>query len=154
MGPTDANSAGDVHGGTIMKLADEAGALAAMKHSRARVVTVAMDRMTFHVPIHLGALVTFKASVNAAWTTSIEVGVRVETEDVVSGTVRHTNTAYLTYVALGAGGRPVPVAPAEAQTADQRRRMREAQLRRSNRLAEREQMRAHRDRDAATEDGR
>jgi acyl-CoA hydrolase len=80
MGVTDANNRGNIHGGTIMKLADEAAALAAIKHSRQRVVTVGMDRMDFLVPIYVGELVTFRATVNAAWRTSMEVGVRVEAE--------------------------------------------------------------------------
>src|SRR4051812_47899293 len=100
MGLADANSAGFVHGGTIMKLCDEAAGLAAIRHSRCRVVTAAVDRMTFLVPVHVGELVTFKAAVNAVWSTSMEVGVRVEAEDPRSGVVRHTNSAYLTMVAL------------------------------------------------------
>jgi len=93
MGPTDANGTGNIHGGTIMKLTDEAAALAAVKHARTRVVTVGIDRMTFLVPIYVGALVTFKACVNAAWTSSMEVGVRVEAENVLDGTIEHTSTA-------------------------------------------------------------
>jgi acyl-CoA hydrolase len=89
--------------------------------------------------------VTVKATVNAAWRTSMEVGVRVESEDVRSGTVLHTSTAYLTMVALGEDGQPAEVPPLRPQTADQHRRAREAQLRRDNRLAEREQIRAGRD---------
>ena len=85
MGLTDANSAGFVHGGTVMKLCDEAAGIAAIKHSRCRVVTAGMDRMTFLEPIHLGELVTFKAAVNAAWRTSMEVGVRVEAEQPRDG---------------------------------------------------------------------
>jgi len=148
MGPTDANGTGNIHGGTIMKLTDEVAALAAIKHARTRVVTVGMDRMDFLVPIYVGALVTFKACVNAAWTSSMEVGVRVEAENVLDGTAEHTNTAYLTFVALGADGRPTAVPPALAQSPDEVRRMREAQLRRSNRLRERQEMLAHEQRQA------
>jgi acyl-CoA hydrolase len=137
MGVTDANSAGNIHGGTIMKLADEAAALAAIKHARQRVVTVGIDRMDFLVPILVGELVTFKATVNAAWRSSMEVGVRVEAENPVSGGTRHTNTAYLTMVALDDAGRPASVAPLAPDSDDAHRRMREAELRRSNRLAER-----------------
>jgi acyl-CoA hydrolase len=140
MGIGDANSAGNVHGGTVMKLADEAAALAAIKHSRCRVVTAAMDRMTFLVPIRVGELVTFTASVNAAWRTSMEVGVRVEAENVRTGEIRHTNTAYLTLVALDDAGNPAPVPPAIASTPTEQRRMREAELRRANRLAERDEI--------------
>jgi acyl-CoA hydrolase len=140
MGIADANSAGFVHGGTVMKLCDEAAGIAAIKHSRRRVVTAGMDRMTFLFPIHVGELVTFSASVNAAWRTSMEVGVRVEAENPRTDAQRHTNTAYLTMVALDDEGRPTPVAPLAPQTPDEERRAREAQLRRSNRLAEREQI--------------
>ncbi len=140
MGLVDANSAGYVHGGTVMKLCDEVAGLAAIKHSRCRVVTAGMDRMTFLEPIHVAELVTFTASVNAAWRTSMEVGVRVEAEDPRSGAVRHTNTAYLTMVALDDDGRPIGVPALECETDVERRREREAQLRRANRLAEREQI--------------
>src|SRR5205809_3690383 len=105
MSITDANSAGFVHGGTVMKLCDEAAGIAAIKHSRCRVVTAAMDRMTFLLPVHVGQLLTLRASVNAVWRTSMEVGVRVEAEDPRSGEVSHTNTAYLTMVALDDEGR-------------------------------------------------
>ena len=134
MGVTDANGAGNIHGGTIMKLVDEAAGLAAMKYSRSRVVTVSMDRMDFLVPIAVGELVTFRATVNCAWRTSMEVGVRVEAERPITGEVRHTNTAYLTMVAIDANGRPIPVPPPVAAAGDEQRRMRQAEMRRSNRL--------------------
>ncbi len=140
MGLADANSAGSVHGGTVMKLCDEAAGLAAIKHSRSRVVTAGMDRMDFLVPIRVGQLVTFSASVNAAWRTSMEVGVRVESENPRTGEVHHTNTAYLTMVALSEDGKPTPVAPLIAETPTEVRRMREAELRRANRLQERAQI--------------
>jgi acyl-CoA hydrolase len=135
MGLVDANSAGYVHGGTVMKLCDEVAGLAAVRHSRCRVVTAGMDRMTFLEPIHIGELVTFTASVNAAWRTSMEVGVRVDAEQPRHGTVRHTNTAYLTMVALDDDGRPTEVPPLAAESEVERRREREAQTRRRNRLA-------------------
>jgi acyl-CoA hydrolase len=147
MGPTDANSAGFVHGGVVMKLVDEVAGLAAVRHSHRRVVTAAADRMTFLLPIHVGELVTLQASVNAAWTTSMEVGVRVSAENPRTGEVRHTNTAYLTMVALDEEGRPASVPGLDAATPDELRREAEAQLRRSNRLAEREQIMAHRERE-------
>ena len=140
MGLVDANSAGYVHGGTVMKLCDEVAGLAAVRHSRCRVVTAGMDRMTFMEPIHIGELVTFTASVNAAWRTSMEVGVRVDAEQPREGTVRHTNTAYLTMVALDEDGRPTEVPPLEAESEIERRREREAQTRRRNRLAERDEL--------------
>jgi acyl-CoA hydrolase len=140
MGLVDANSAGYVHGGTVMKLCDEVAGLAAVKHSRCRVVTAGMDRMTFLEPIHVAELVTFTASVNAAWRTSMEVGVRVTAEQPRDGTVRHTNTADLTMVALDEDGRPTGVPPLVAETPDELRREREAQTRRRNRLAERDEI--------------
>jgi acyl-CoA hydrolase len=144
MGITDANSLGNVHGGTVMRMADECAALAAIKHSRRRVVTVGMDRMNFLVPIYVGELVTFSSTVNAAWRTSMEVGVRVDAENPRTGEVRQTNTAYLTMVALDENGDPTPVPPVLAETPDEQRRMREAELRRANRLAERAQILADR----------
>jgi acyl-CoA hydrolase len=145
MGVLDANTAGNVHGGTVMKMCDEAAALAAIKHSRQRVVTAAMDRMAFLYPIRVGDLVTLSATVNAAWRTSMEVGVRVDAENPRTGEARHTNTAYLTMVALDDDGNPAPVPPLIADSPTEQRRMREAEMRRANRLAEREQILAHRD---------
>ena len=140
MGLVDANSAGYVHGGTVMKLCDEVAGLAAVRHSRCRVVTAGVDRMTFQEPIHIGELVTFTASVNAAWRTSMEVGVRVEAENPRTGEVRHTNTAYLTMVALDEAGAPTQVQALRCESPEERRREGEAQLRRANRLSEREQI--------------
>jgi acyl-CoA hydrolase len=145
MGIQDANTAGNVHGGTIMKLCDEVAGIAAIRHCGTRVVTAGMDRMTFQDPVLVGHLVTCQAAVNAAWRTSMEVGVRVHAEDVRSGAVTHTSTAYLTMVALGEDGRPTEVPALAPQTEDERRREREAQLRRDNRLAEREQIVSSRD---------
>jgi acyl-CoA hydrolase len=145
MGPQDENIAGFVHGGSVMKLCDEAAGLAAIRYSHQRVVTAAVDRMTFLVPIHVGELVTFSASVNAVWRTSMEVGVRVEAENPLTGERRHTNSAYLTLVAVDDGGRPVPVPPLEALDDEARRREADAQLRRTNRLAERERIRREQD---------
>jgi len=138
MGIADANASRDIHGGTIMKLVDEAAGIASVRHSRQRTVTASMDRMAFLVPIKIGELVTFTASVNGAWRTSMEVGVRVEAENPLTGEVRHASTAYLTMVALDETGRPAPVPPLAPQTPIEERRMREAELRRSHRLAERE----------------
>jgi acyl-CoA hydrolase len=138
MGIPEANSAGNVHGGTIMKMCDEVAGVAAVRHSGSRVVTAAMDRMTFNQPVFVGQLVTVKAKVNAAWHTSMEVGVRVESENVRSGEVLHTSTAYLTMVALDDEGKPTEVPPIAPETPDEIRRAREAQLRRDNRLAERQ----------------
>ena len=140
----DANNSGNVHGGVIMYLCDEVAGIAAVRHSGCRVVTVAMDRMTFLQPVFVGHLVTVKATVNAAWNTSMEVGVRVEAENIRSREVTHTSTAYLTMVALDEEGRPVAVPPITPETRDEERRAREAQLRRDNRLAERERIEAER----------
>jgi acyl-CoA hydrolase len=148
MGPSDANAAGFVHGGTVMKLCDEAAATAAIRHARSRVVTAAVDRMTFLQPVHVGDLLTLRASVNAVWRTSMEVGVRVVAERPSSGEVRHTNSAYITMVAVDEHGRPVgEVPPLRTGTADEQRREREAQVRRANRLAERDQLRQERSRE-------
>src|SRR3954469_1537631 len=134
----DANSAGFVHGGTVMYLCDEAAGLAAVRHSGLRCVTAAMDRMTFLLPVHVGELLTLESSVNAAWRSSMEIGVRVTAENIRTGEKRHTNTAYLTMVALGDDGRPTRGPPLTCESQEEIRREREAQLRRANRLAERE----------------
>ena len=128
-----------------MKMCDEAAGIAAVKHSRCRVVTAAIDRMTFLHPVHVGQLLTCRASVNAVWRTSMEVGVRVEAENPRSGEVHLTSTAYLTMVALDDEGRPAEVPPLAVETDDERRREREAGVRRRNRLDERAQIRAARD---------
>ena len=144
MGIVDANSAGFVHGGTVMKMCDEAAGIAAVKHCRTRVVTAAIDRMTFLHPVHVGELLTCRASLNAVWRTSMEVGVRVEAENPLTGEQRHTSTAYLTMVALDEHGRPAKVPPLVPESPVEERRMREAGLRRQNRLTEREQILAGR----------
>jgi len=144
MGIGEANMAGNVHGGWIMKLCDEVAGIAAIRHSGHRVVTAGIDRMNFSRPIFVGELVTLTASVNAAWRTSMEVGVRVEKENVWTGERVHTSTAYLTMVALDEDGKPAAVPGIAPETPDEQRRAREAQLRRDNRLSEREQITAER----------
>jgi acyl-CoA hydrolase len=124
----------------IMHLCDEVAGIAAVRHSGARVVTAAMDRMNFRHPVYVGQLLTVKATVNAAWRSSMEVGVRVESENVRTGQMLHTSTAYLTMVALDDDGNPTQIPPIEAVTSDEKRREREAQLRRDNRLAERQRI--------------
>jgi acyl-CoA hydrolase len=141
MGLADANTAGNVHGGVIMHLCDDVAGVAATRHCGRRVVTAAMDRMTFLHPVLVGHLVTVRATVNMAWRTSMEVGVRVESEQVRTGERLHTSTAYLTMVALDDEGRPSPVPPVEPESADEVRRCREAELRRFYRLEEREEIR-------------
>lgn len=145
MGVGEANLTGNVHGGVIMHMCDEVAGIAAVRHSGTRVVTAAMDRMTFRHPVLVGALLTVRATVNAAWTTSMEVGVRVESENIRSGEVTHTSTAYLTMVALDEDGRPAEVPPLGPASSDELRRAREAQLRRDNRLAERERIERERE---------
>jgi acyl-CoA hydrolase len=140
MGIGDANSAGFVHGGVVMRLCDEAAGIAAIRHCGSRVVTAAVDRMTFLHPVHIGELLICSASVNAVWRTSMEVGVRVEAEKPRTGERRHTSTAYLTMVAIDDEGRPAPVPPLLVETEVERRRQREAELRRRNRLSEREEI--------------
>ena len=127
-----------------MHLCDEVAGIAAVRHSGTRVVTAAMDRMSFRHPVFVGQLVNVKATVNAAWRSSMEVGVRVESENVRTGEVLHTSTAYLTMVALDEYGSPTSVPPVEPETPDETRRAREAQLRRDTRLAERQRIEADR----------
>lgn len=144
MSVTDANTLGRIHGGTVMKLCDEAAGLAAIRHARQRIVTAAVDRLTFLHPVYVGEVLTLRASVNAAWRTSMEVGVRVEAENPVTGETRHTNSAYLTMVAIDEQGLPIEVPSLSPESPIEQRREREAQLRRTNRLAEREQIIADR----------
>ena len=131
-----------------MKLVDTAAGLAAIKHSGGMCVTVSLDEMTFLEPVHVGDLLTVKASVNDVGNTSLEVGVRVEAENVIARTRGHTSSAYLVFVALDEDGHPRPVPPVEPHTEDERRRQREAKIRREARLAHRrliEEGRAERD---------
>jgi acyl-CoA hydrolase len=136
----DANSAGFVHGGVVMRMCDEAAGIASIRHCGSRVVTAGMDRMTFLNPVHVGELLRCVASVNAVWRTSMEVGVRVEAENAVTGDVRSTSTAYLTMVAVDEQGKPMPVPPLQVETPIEERRQREAETRRRNRLAERDEI--------------
>lgn len=134
--PQDANPAGNLHGGVILKHIDTAGGVVAKKHSRGNVVTVSIDRMAFKQPAYMGELLTFKASLNLVGRSSMEIGVRVEAENLRTGEVRHTNSAYLTYVALDENGKPTPVPPLEIKTDTARRRYEEALLRREMRKKE------------------
>jgi len=134
--PHMANVLGNVHGGVLLGMMDRVGAVAAIRHARSACVTVSMDRVDFHEPIHLGELVTMEAWVNYAHRTSIEVEVRVEAENLLTGVRRHTNSCYLTFVAIGRDGRPVPVRPVVPETADEQARYDAAAERRERRLAE------------------
>jgi len=138
MQPADANFMGVIHGGHILKLIDEAAGTCAFRFARTRVVTAAIDRMSFHHPVQIGNLVVFKATVNWAGRTSMEVGVRVEAEDLETGIWLHTNSAYLVFVAVDDQGHPTPVPELLVETDDERRRWAAADERRRVRLAERE----------------
>jgi uncharacterized protein (TIGR00369 family) len=138
MQPIHANNHGNVHGGEVMRLMDEAGALACMRHAGHRVVTVAVDRMTFRQPIHLGDLVTLTAEVSYVGHTSLEAEVLVSAENPVTGECVYTNTAYLVYVALDDDGQPVSVPPLIPENEDQRERMAEGRLRQEHRLSRRD----------------
>jgi uncharacterized protein (TIGR00369 family) len=135
---TDANVAGNVHGGVIMRLVDTAAALAAIKHSGGVALTVGIDEMTFLEPVQIGEVVVLRACVNDVGRTSMECGVRVEAEDPLTGVIRHVNSAYLVFVAVDGQGRPRPVPPLIAQSGDERRRQREAKLRRERRIDHKE----------------
>ncbi len=139
MNPQDANPAGNVHGGVIMKLIDTAAGTVAVRHARANVVTASIDRLDFHQPVFIGNLVTLKASMNYVGRTSMEVGVRVEAENLLTGEVRHTSSAYLTFVALDRDGHPIVVPPLALDTDEDIRRNREAKARREMRIQERRQ---------------
>ncbi len=137
MMPHHENVLGHVFGGVVLSLLDTTAAVSAMRHARTPCVTVSVDRVDFREPIHIGELLTMKASVNYVGTTSMEVGVRVETENLFTGERRHTNSCYLTYVAIGADGRPVKVEPITPETAEEKRRHAAAKERRRRRLEER-----------------
>ena len=137
MGVTQANTLGNVHGGLIMKLCDEAGGMAAMKHARHPAVTVTVDSMSFLSPVHIGNLVTVTAEVTWVGRTSIETRVVVTAENVLTGQVTHTNTAYFVYVALGEDGRPTQVPPLICETEEEQARFRLGEERRQARLQQR-----------------
>lgn len=137
MGPQDTNGLGNVHGGVIMKMVDEAGGLAAMRHASRPAVTVAVDSMTFMLPIHVGMLVTFNAELTYAGRTSMEVRVEVIAENPIEGTSRLSNTAYLVFVALDEAGKPCSVPPLIYDTDSEKRNAEEAQERQAYRKAQR-----------------
>jgi acyl-CoA hydrolase len=134
--PQDANPAGNVHGGVIMKHIDNAAGVAAMRHARCNVVTASIDRLDFHNPVYIGNLIILKASINMVGRTSMEVGVRAEAEDILNARLRHVASAYLTFVALDENGRPKELPPLILESDDEIRREREAHTRRDARLAE------------------
>ena len=122
MTPDMSNFAGNVHGGLLLKYLDQVAYTCATRWARTYAVTLSVDRVVFREPIHVGELVTFQASVNRTGRTSMEIGVRVTTQDLVSQVVRHTNSCYFTMVAIGPDGRPVEVPPWRPSTAEERRR--------------------------------
>jgi acyl-CoA hydrolase len=136
--PNDANTLGNVLGGKVMHLVDLAAALAAVRHSRCAVVTASVDHMNFLHQIHIGQLIVLRSSVNRVFRTSMEVGVRVEVENLVSGEIRHTSSAYLTFVAIDKTGSRVAVPQVIPETEEEKRRYEEAGERRKYRLAMRE----------------
>lgn len=127
--PTNANPDGHIHGGDIMKYIDDAAGVVAMKHARTTVVTASIDRLDFHKPVHIGNLLILKASLNATGRTSMEIGVRVEAEDLRTGIVTHIASAYLTFVALDDNKRPTPVPSYNPDTLEAVRRKKQAQER-------------------------
>lgn len=141
MGVTDANVLGNVHGGMIMKLCDEAGATAAMKHARRPVVTVAVDSMSFHSPVQIGNLLTVQAEVTWVGRSSMETRLVVTAEDVVTGAITHTNTAYFVYVALDDEGGSVSVPSLICETDEEITLWSEGAARQERRLERRRQER-------------
>ena len=137
--PNDANGLGNVLGGKVMHLVDLAGAMAAMRHARRPVVTLSVDQLLFLHPVRVGELIVLRSSVNRVFRTSMEVGVRVTTEKLMTGKRRHTCSAYLTFVALDENQRPTPITPVIPETEEEQRRYRQAGERRQYRLAMRKE---------------
>jgi acyl-CoA hydrolase len=133
--PFDANTLGNLLGGRVMHLVDMAGAIAAIRHARTAVVTASVDHMNFIHPVHIGQLIRLLASVNRVFRTSMEVGVKVLVEDLITGALKHTSSAYLTFVALDALNKPMAVPPVIPETEVEHRRFRDAGERRKYRLA-------------------
>jgi acyl-CoA hydrolase len=138
--PNDANGLGNVLGGKVMHLVDLAAAMAGMRHARRTIVTASVDHMNFLYPVRIGQLIILRSSVNRAFHTSMEIGVRVMVEDLLTGVQQHTSSAYLTFVALDKDGKPVPIPPVIPESADELRRFKEAGQRREYRLALRDRI--------------
>ncbi|WP_302119056.1 acyl-CoA thioesterase [Pseudomonas aeruginosa] len=130
MTPDMANFSGNVHGGTLLKYLDEVAYACASRYAGRYVVTLSVDQVIFREPVHVGELVTFLASVNYTGRTSMEIGVKVITENIREQSVRHTNSCFFTMVALDDERKPVAVRPLELETAEQKRRFAQAQQRR------------------------
>jgi len=139
--PNDANMLGNMLGGHVMHLVDLCGAIAGMRHARSAVVTVAIDQMVFLHPIHIGELVMLKSQVNRVFRTSMEVGVKVLVENLYTGEIRHSSSAYLTFVALDSAGHRLVLPPIYPDTDEDRRRYEEAATRRAQRLANKNKLR-------------
>jgi len=139
--PNDANPLGNLLGGRLMHLIDLAGALACHRHARSYVVTASMDHLDFLAPVHVGDLLILRSSVNRAFNTSMEVGVKVWVENYISGSQRHVSSAYLTFVAVDRHGRHIPVPPVIPETQEEKRRYEDAGRRRAARKAEQERKR-------------
>jgi len=136
MMPMDANNSGNVFGGTILRLIDEVGSVVALKHARTNVVTASVDRMDFYHPVYIGDMLRLNASINYVHKTSMEVGVRVEAENPLTGEVRHTGTCFLTYVGLDKNRKPTLIPELKLETDEEKRRWAEAKERRKTRLRE------------------
>jgi uncharacterized protein (TIGR00369 family) len=152
MNPEHANAFGNVHGGVIMKIVDEAGGLAAMRHSRSPVVTVAIDSMTFEEPIYVGNMVVFTAELTYTGRTSMEVRVSVTAEDPIAGSTVHTNLAYLVYVAIDTQGRPRPVPALCVETPEEQMCFQQAEQRQADRKRRHQLEREARQRRARLDD--
>ena len=137
MQPQDANPSGNIHGGVIMKLIDNAAGVVAIRHARSNVVTASIDRLDFHHPVYIGDLVTLTASLNMVGRSSMEIGVRVESEKMTSGETQHTASAYLTFVALDENGRALEVAPLILSSEEESRRHQNSLQRSAQRARER-----------------
>ena len=140
--PQDANIAGITHGGVVMKHIDDAAGVVAIKHTGRNAVTASIDRLDFLHPVFIGNLLTVKACINMVGKTSMEIGVRVEAEDIITQKIRHTASAYLTFVALDENNRPALVPPIKIVTEEEKRRNREALERRRVRFAEKSKEKA------------
>ena len=140
--PNDANPLDNLLGGRLMHFIDMAGAMAAHRHSRSHVVTASMDHIDFLLPVHVGDLLILKSSVNRAFRTSMEVGVKAIVENYMTGTKRHVGSAYLTFVAVDEGGRHLPVPPVVPQSEEEKRRYEDAGRRRELRKAEMQRKKA------------
>ncbi|PID78476.1 MAG: acyl-CoA thioesterase [Gammaproteobacteria bacterium] len=145
MQPEHANPGGIIHGGVVMKEIDNAAGAVAVKHGRKIAVTASIDRISFHHMIFIGNLVSIKASINKAWKSSMEIGVRVEAEDLLKGETRHVASAYLTFVALDENGKPSEIPQLELVTEDEKRRAKEAENRKKIRLEVKETEKACQD---------